>query len=75
MLLDSADVRYLLDKKGYNYADVARDLHITRMTVQKAVTGVSPSKRILSHIEQLLEIEPGTLVISKRQRPPLIKVA
>lgn len=75
MILDGADVRYLLQKKGFSFTDVARQIGVTPGGVFLVSTGQRKSKRITSYIENLLGIKPGTLEITPLKRDELVKVA
>ena len=75
MTLDGTDIKYLLEKHGYSYAKIARELKVTRTSVHETAKGRITSRRIQSHIEKLLGLERGTLKISKERLPPLIKAA
>lgn len=75
MVYDGSDVKYLLEKKGYNFTDVARELGITPQVVYLVARGIKRSQRVTSHIEKLLGMAPGTLEISREKRDALIKVA
>ena len=50
MILDGADVRYLLQKKGFSLTDVARMIGVTPGGVILVSTGQRKSKRITSYI-------------------------
>jgi len=75
VILDGADVKYLLQKKGFSFTDVARQIGVTPGSIFLVSTGQRKSKRITSYIENLLDIEPGTLEISERKREELVEVA
>lgn len=75
MIYDGADIKYLLEKKGYRYTDVARELGITPQVVFLVARGIKRSQRVTRHIEQLLGIAPGTLEITSEKRDALVKVA
>ena len=75
MIYDGADVKYLLEKKGYRLTDVARQLDITPQAVFYVVRGYMTSKRVKRHIEKLLGMAPGKLVISREKRNAIVKVA
>ncbi|OPL13684.1 MAG: hypothetical protein AVO39_10115 [delta proteobacterium MLS_D] len=75
MILDETDIKYLLRKNGYSYKKVAEQLDVSFQIVYEVSRGIKTSRRIRTHIEQLLGIKEGTLRISKERCPPLIKVA
>lgn len=50
---DPLYVSYLLKTKGITQADVARDLGITRQSVNDTLRGKSNSQKILDHIRSL----------------------
>ena len=75
MVCDGADIKYLLEKKGYSFSDVARQLHVTPQTVFHVARGIKRSQRVLHYIEMLLGMKPGTLKISREKRDALVKVA
>lgn len=75
MIYDGADVKYLLEKKGFSFSDVARQLDVTPQTVYHVARGIIKSKRVVQHIEKLLDMAPGSLEISREKRNDLVKVA
>jgi len=75
MLYDGADVKYLLEKKGYRLTDVAKQLDITPQAVFLVVRGFMTSQRVIRHIEKLLGMAPNTLEISREKRDAIVKVA
>jgi len=75
MIYDGSDIKYLLEKKGFNLSDVARQLNVTPQNVFSVIYGLCTSQRVVRHIETLLCLTPGTLHISKEKRDALVKVA
>ena len=75
MLFDGNDVQYLLKKKGLSLTDVARQLNVSKQNIHQVIFGKFRSQNVINHIENLLDIEPGTLEISERKREELVKVA
>lgn len=73
--LDGSDIKYLLEKHGYNYSKIARDLKVNKSTVHRVANGELISPRVKRAIEKALGLKAGTLKISREQRPPLVKVA
>ena len=58
MIYDGTDVKYLLEKRGYSFTDVARQLDVTPQTVYHVARGIFKSKRVVLHIEKLLGLAP-----------------
>jgi predicted transcriptional regulator len=75
MVLDGADIKYLLEKKGHTMRDVAEAVGVTPSAVCYTIWGQTQSRRITNRIETLLGMEPGTLEISKEKRDALIGAA
>ena len=75
MVCDGADIKYLLEKKGLSFSDVAHQLDITPQAVYHAARGIYKSQRVTRHIEKLLGMAPGKLEISREKLDALIKVA
>jgi len=75
MIFDGTDLKYILEKHGFSLSDVAKQLKVTPQTVFLVVRGYRTSRRVITHIEKLLDMKPGTLVISRERRDELVKVA
>ena len=75
MVYGGAEIKYLLEKKGYNFSDVARELGITPQVVHLVARGIAKSQRVTRHIEKLLGMAPGKLEISREKRDAIVKVA
>ncbi len=54
-------IRAELLKRGYTLKDVARQLNLSDSTIQMVIDDRGKSRRVASHIENLLEVPRGTL--------------
>jgi len=75
MKLDGTDIKFLLEKKGYNLSDVARDMAITPQGVQRIIWGLAQSRRVTAYIETLLGLRPESLIISRSRTKNALKAA
>lgn len=74
-IFDGSDIKYLLEKRGYSLSDVGCHLGVTPQAVHQVIWGLDASQRIVSHIERLLGMKPGTIAITKSKRTPILKAA
>ena len=63
MICDGVDLKYLLEKKGYSFSNIARNINVTPQHVFRVVRGYSKSERVIRHIEDILSLVPGELEI------------
>ena len=75
MRCDGVRIKYLLERKGYSQTDVARELGSSIPNVCNVIWGRCTSRHVIQKIEQLLDMEPGTLEITREKTDPMIKVA
>ena len=68
--LNGADIKYLLDKKGFYLSDVARELGVSVTLIHHIIYGKASSCRITKNIEHFLEFLPGTLKIMRFTNAP-----
>lgn len=62
------NIKYLLGIRGYSISSIARDLGISRQAVHQVISGQNGSRKISAHIERLLGMKPGTLIVNKEVR-------
>lgn len=60
-MLKPTQIRGMLMTKGYSYADIARELGVSRQSVRSVATGLIRSARIERRISQILEMDTSDI--------------